>query len=141
VVIVSVSVVVGGIVEVRMKVSKTVVVMVAVVVVVLGSQGVKIQEPQIGQRSIRGMMATRRCPDIVDVLYFLCSFLPYLEHEMLLCELGRATTSPRGSLTQNWSTSKRHKHVGNQSCSQREPREKISLCGYRGSSRVCCAFI
>ena len=62
----TVMVAVGGMVEVRMKVSKTVVVMVVVVVgSVLGAQGVKIQDPQIGQRSMRGMAATRRYLDII----------------------------------------------------------------------------
>jgi hypothetical protein len=69
-----VRVVVGGIVEVRTKVSKMVVVIVVVaVVVVLGVQGVRIQEFRIGQRSIRGMMAMRRYRDIVDVVAFLYS--------------------------------------------------------------------
>jgi hypothetical protein len=73
-------IVVGGIVEVRTKVSKMVVVIVVVaLVVVLGEQGVTTQEPQIGQ-SIRGMMAMRRYRDIAGVMfiYFLQSFSVFL---------------------------------------------------------------
>jgi len=62
-----VSVTAGWVVAVMMSVSLEVllkVVMVVVVVVVVGSvqgvQGVKIQDPHMGQRIMRGMMTTRR---------------------------------------------------------------------------------
>jgi hypothetical protein len=68
---VTVSVVVGRIVEVKMKVSNTVVVTVAVTVavavVVLGARESKIHELHTGQRSIRGI-ATERYRDIADVV-------------------------------------------------------------------------
>jgi hypothetical protein len=69
---VTVRVAVGGIVEVRIKVSNIVVVVVVVMVDVLKAQGVKTQEPHIGQRIMRGTTAMRIYRDIVaDIVFSL----------------------------------------------------------------------
>jgi hypothetical protein len=62
---------VGGIVEVRMKVSNMVVVMVSVVVIVPGAQGVKIHDSYIDQRSMEDMMAIRMYRDIFATIVSL----------------------------------------------------------------------
>lgn len=84
------------------------VVMVVVVIVVVGSvqgvqgiQRVKIHDPQIGQRNMRGMTRTRRYMDIAAIVvsYLLREdcvlWLPRtFEHGMSLCESGRTTMTP-----------------------------------------------
>jgi hypothetical protein len=94
--------VVGGIVEVKTKVSNPVVVTVAVTVTVvvadvLEARDVKIHEPHTGQGT-RGT-AMERYRDIADVVVAyldvtVACFFRYSTRGVQWCELGRTTASP-----------------------------------------------